>query len=237
MKEITDPSKKWKFNFPKAKIIDKIPFFQEICKGKTVLHLGCTDHLELIDFRISQDKHVHYEVLKTASQIHGIDLNKESIDYLHKKYGMNNLFEYDITSSEKPDYLLDTYDIVIIPEILEHIENVKDFLLGVKKFLNEKSLLIISVPNVHRLNNFLTVLRGYEMVNPDHVNYYSYMTLKGLLEKLEFSINEWYIYIYGVSHRPFLKYGVRWFQSIVKSILIEITPWFGDGIVVVAKKK
>ena len=121
--------------------------------------------------------------------------------------------------------------------MVRYIENVKDFLLGVKKFLNEKSLLIISVPNVHRLNNFLTVLRGYEMVNPDHVNYYSYMTLKGLLEKLEFSINEWYIYIYGVAHRPFLKYGVRWFQSIVKSILIEITPWFGDGIVVVAKKK
>lgn len=232
----TDPAKYWKFKFPRAKIINKIPYFKQICKGKSVLHIGCTDHLELINFRIKDGAHVHTEIMKITPQVHGIDVNIEAIDYLKSKYDIHNIINYDISNDERPSGLFNDYDIILIPEVLEHIENVKDFMLGIKKFMRNDSLLILSTPNVHNVHNFFTAIGRYEMVNPDHVNYYSYMTLKRLLEKLDFSVIEWNIYIYGVAHRPFLKYGVRWLGSILKSVLIEMNPWFGDGIVVVAKK-
>lgn len=233
----TDPAKNWKFKFPKTNIINKIPYFKQICNGKTVLHIGCTDHLELIDFRIIDGTHVHTEIMKESTKVHGVDLDIEAMDYLKSKYDIHNIINYDISSDEKPSELYNDYDIILIPEVLEHIENVKDFMLGIKKFMRDDSLLILSTPNAHNVHNFFTAFGRYEQVNPDHVNYYSYMTLKGLLEKLDFTIIEWNIYIYGVAQRPFLKYGVRWFGSILKSILIEMNPWFGDGIVVVAKKK
>jgi len=57
-------------------------------------------------------------------------------------------------------------------------------------------------------------------------------TMKSLLEDLGFVIDTWYIY--SNPNRRF-KYGVLSIQRLLKSLLIEVNPLFGDGIIVQAK--
>ncbi|MCK4733312.1 MAG: hypothetical protein KAT65_12735, partial [Methanophagales archaeon] len=82
---------------------------------------------------------------------------------------------------------------------------------------------------------FFTVLKGYEEVNPDHKYYFSFSTLKCLLEGAGFKVDKWYIYIFGNPKRTFFKCGLTSLHGLIKSLLIEINPWFGEGIIVQVK--
>ena len=122
---------------------------------------------------------------------------------------------------EIPDELLKSYHVVLIPEVIEHILNLGSFLKSIKKFMSSKSLLVIGTPNSFKLHSLFTVFKGYEEVNPDHKYYFSYMTLKKLLEDTGFVIEKWYIYIYGNPKRRLFKYGIKNVQGLIKSLLIK----------------
>lgn len=233
MKDI-DPRTQWKWKLPNVRLVNNQEFYCSLVQGKSVLHVGCTDHRELIDIKIEQHSFLHLKLAKYAKVVHGIDINKEAIDYLRTRYDVTNIFYYDITRDLLPDGLLPAYDIILIPEVVEHILDLGSFLRAVKKFMSPESWLIIGTPNAFKLHNFFTVFKGYEEANPDHKIYFSQSTLKSLLEDIGFVIDTWCIYIYGNPNRRF-KYGVLGIQRLLKSLLIEVNPWFGDGIIVQAK--
>ncbi len=232
LKRESDPREFWKYKLPKVEIVDNHEFYSNIVSGKKVLHIGCTDHKELIDTKIRKNEYLHTKLIKKASLIHGIDVNKEAIDYLKNKYNISDLYYYDVTHETIPSCLLKKYDIILVPEVLEHVLNLGNFLQAIKKFMSSESLLIVSTPNAFKSHSFFTVLKGYEETNPDHKYYFSYVTLKSLLEECGFMIEKWQIYIYGDSKRKLFKYGRRGMQNLIKSLLIERSHWFGDGIVI-----
>lgn len=234
--ECTDPRKNWRWKLPKVKLVNNQDFYCNLVQGKTVLHIGCTDHKELIDIKMKNHEYLHVKLMEHARIIHGIDINKEAIDYL-RTINITNIYYCDITQPKIPDELLASYDIILIPEVIEHILDLGNFLKSVKKFMSQKSLLVIGTPNSFRLHNFITAIKGYEEINPDHKYYFSYATLKSLLKEVGFTVIEWYIYIYGSPNRKFFKYGIRGIRAIFKSIFIEIDPWFGDGIILITRSK
>lgn len=229
-----DPRTQWKWRLPLVKLVSNQDFYCKLVEGKTVLHIGCTDHKELIDIKIRKNEYLHIKLMEHAKILHGIDINKEAIDYLKHKYNITNIYYCDPTQM-KVSSILNCYDIILIPEVIEHILDLGSFLKSVKKFMSPKSLLVIGTPNSFKLHNLFTLLKGYEEVNPDHKYYFSYSTLKHLLEESGFIVNKWYIYIYGNPNRKLFKYGVKSLQSLLKSIFVEINPWFGDGIIVECK--
>lgn len=235
LQESMDPRRRWKWRLPPVKLVNNQDFYCNLVEGKTVLHIGCTDHKELIDIKIREHQYLHIKLMKHAKIVYGIDINKEAIDYLKYRYNITNIYYCDITQTTVPSDMLESYDIVLIPEVIEHIPDLGGFLKGIKKFMSLESLLVIGSPNSFRVHNLLTVFKGYEEINPDHRYYFSYSTLKHLLEESGFIVDKWYIYIYANPNRKLLKYGVRSLQSLLKSIFIEISPWFGDGIIVQAK--
>jgi SAM-dependent methyltransferase len=230
-----DPRTQWKWRLPPVKLVNNRDFYGNLVQGKTVLHIGCTDHKELIDIKMKNHEYLHVKLMEHARIIHGIDINKEAIDYLRTKYNITNIYYCDVTQPKIPNELLVSYDIVLIPEVIEHILNLGNFLKSVRRFMSPKSLLVIGTPNTFKLHSFFTVLKGYEEVNPDHKYYFSYSTLKCLLGGAGFNIDKWYMYIYGNPKRMFFKYGLTSMQGLIKSLLIEINPWFGDGIIVQVK--
>ena len=233
MKDI-DPRTQWKWKLPNAGLVSNQDFYCSLVQGKSVLHVGCTDHKELIDIKIEQHSFLHLKLAEYAKVLHGIDINKGAIDYLRTRYNITNIFYSDLTRDLLPDSLLTAYDIILIPEVVEHISDLGSFLRAIKKFMSSESRLIIGTPNAFKLHNFFTVLKGYEEANPDHKIYFSQSTLKSLLEDLGFVIDTWHIYIYGNPNRRF-KYGISSIQGLLKSLLIDVNPWLGDGIIVQAK--
>lgn len=116
-----DPRTQWKWGLPRVKIVNGHDFYSSLVQGKTVLHIGCTDHKELIDIKMKNHEYLHVKLVKHAKIVHGIDINKEAIGYLRSKYDVTSIYHCDITQAKIPSELLASYDVVLIPETIEHI--------------------------------------------------------------------------------------------------------------------
>ena len=155
-------------------IIDsRFNFFKNVCEDKTVLHFGCTDWPIF-----KPDRNLHIKLSKHTKAIHGFDIDKEGIDNLKKYVKQDYFSEY----SEIPNI---QYDICLIPETIEHVDNVRTFLENVSN-INAKSF-IITAPNCFSKEQ---IRRNYygkdffvEVVHQDHNCWYSPYTLKNQIEK------------------------------------------------------
>ena len=78
-------------------------------------------------------------------------------------------------------------------------------------------------------------LRGkggsFEPVHPDHIAYYSYSTLKLVLERHDFDVEQFMFYDLGDEHRPHS--SKLW--NFVNDVSVKIAPQWADGIIAVCK--
>ena len=68
-----------------------------------------------------------------------------------------------------------------------------------------------------------------EMVHPDHVAYYSYSTLRLLVERHRMQVDNFLFYDIGKEHRP----HNRWFLNLINDVSVAIAPQWADGIIAV----
>jgi len=61
---------------------DRVIFLGTLLENKTVLHIGCADHLGVIDAKIAAGEHLHSALIETSKNVTGIDLNVEAIKHL-----------------------------------------------------------------------------------------------------------------------------------------------------------
>ena len=71
------------FSFPITHVdvktpTDRVTFLGSLLENKTVLHIGCADHLDVIDAKIAAGKHLHSALIKKSKYVTGIDLNVEA---------------------------------------------------------------------------------------------------------------------------------------------------------------
>jgi len=217
------------------KLVQRVDFIKEICRGRKVLHLGCTNYPYTGD-AIANEMLLHFELEKTASEVVGFDLDPRGLEILRSK-GSSNLFVADLEQLEKVS-VEDTFDVIIGGEMIEHLSNPGSFMKGVRRFMRADTKLVITTVNAYCAMRFLIYgLRGKgvrnEPVHPDHVSYYSYKTLNLLLERHGLAMNEFYFYDIGNEHRPFN----RWFYNLFNDICVRFSPQLSDGIIAVATLK
>ena len=217
------------------KLVQRVDFIKEICRGRKVLHLGCTNYPYTGD-AIANEMLLHFELEKTASEVVGFDLDPRGLEILRSK-GSSNLFVADLEQLEKVS-VEDTFDVIIGGEMIEHLSNPGSFMNGIRRFMRADTKLVITTVNAYCAMRFLIYgLRGKggrnEPVHPDHVSYYSYKTLNLLLERHGLAMNEFYFYDIGNEHRPFN----RWFYNLFNDICVRFSPQLSDGIIAVATLK
>lgn len=142
-------------------IKDRAAYLIEKAKGKVVLDIGCTGP---ISARVRMSASKYYGIDKVDGDcIVGVDLN------------------------HRPDLMpvFDDVEVVICSEILEHLSNPGYFLMALKEKY-PKRLVYITVPNA----GAYVVKDKCELVNAEHVCWYSYATLKQLLTRYDFEIKE-----------------------------------------------
>jgi len=217
------------------KLVQRVDFIKEICRGRKVLHLGCTNYPYTGD-AIANEMLLHFELEKTASEVVGFDLDPRGLEILRSK-GSSNLFVADLEQLEKVS-VEDTFDVIIGGEMIEHLSNPGSFMKGIRRFMRADTKLVITTINAYCAMRFLIYgVRGKggrnEPVHPDHVSYYSYKTLNLLLERHGLEMNEFYFYDIGNEHRPFN----RWFYNLFNDICVRFSPQLSDGIIAVATLK
>ncbi len=153
--------------------IDRLDLFRELCSNRRVLHVGC------VDWPIFDPKrNLHLQLSAFAGELTGLDNNEAGLDVL-KKHCHGAYFK---STSE----VSGTFDVVLVPEVIEHVPNVKSFLDELDTLSFER--IVFTVPNAFmpppgRLWNGSHPRKGgmVEVVHPDHKCWYSPYTLKNTI--------------------------------------------------------
>lgn len=214
----------------KIRTVQRVPYIVSQCEGKRVLHLGCTNW-PYTDDAIKSGMLLHADLAGACSELYGIDSDQEGLDRL-RELGFEDLFPGDLESLENSP-LSETFDVVVAGEMIEHLNNPGLFLSGVKRFLRDDSILIITTINAYCAMRFLIyALKGRtgenEPVHPDHVAYYSASTLGLLLKRHGFNEVEMLFYDLGIEHRPFNRKVLNLFNDLA----VTLFPQLSDGLIV-----
>lgn len=215
----------------KIDLVDRVSFIKESAAGRRALHLGCTNWPYTAD-SIAQGMLLHFDLEKIASELYGFDFDQEGIDVL-EAHGSKNLYRADLERLDEVP-LETTFDVIIAGEMIEHLNNPGRFFDGVKRFMDPSTDLVITTINAYSAMRFAMYgLRGRgginEPVHPDHVAYYSYRTLKLVVERNGLELRRFCFYDIGPEHRPYL----RWFYKAINDVSVKFSPQLGDGVIAV----
>lgn len=219
----------------KFEIIERVEFLKKSSKGKKVLHLGCTNYPYTRD-SIEKNMLLHFELKKSAEDLYGFDFDQPGIDIL-REAGFDKLFQADLENLA--DVGLDeTFDVIIAGEMIEHLSNPGLFLKGIQRFMNRDTKLLITTINAYcGMRNVIYALRGrggkMEPVHPDHVAYYSFATLKLIIEREGLALEKFSFYDLGKEHRP----HNTWYWNFVNDVCVRIAPQLADGVIAVCRLK
>lgn len=214
-------------------LVQRVDFVKSLCAGKKVLHLGCTNWPYTAE-AIENNMLLHNEIGKIAGELYGFDYDQQGIDLLSAS-GIQNLYRADL---EKLDEVAldETFDVIVAGEMIEHLNNPGLFLKGIQRFMNADTKLVITTVNAYCGMRFAIYgLRGKggnaEPVHPDHVAYYSYSTLKVLVERQNLHIDDFLFYDIGSDHRLLN----RPILNLINDICVWIAPQLADGVIAVCK--
>ncbi len=213
-------------NFP---LVDRVKYLKDAARGKKVLHLGCTDY-PFTEKVIANEMLLHFELGKIAGELYGFDFDERGIEIL-RSHGTKNLYRADLENLQDVP-LNETFDVIIAGEMIEHLSNPGLFLRGIQRFMNPQTNLIITTINAYcGMRMFTYGLRGkggaHEPVHPDHVAYYSFSTLKVLVERHDLKVKKFAFYNTGEEHRKL----APWKQKLANDISVRIAKQWADGII------
>ncbi|NOY92579.1 MAG: hypothetical protein GXP55_15410 [Deltaproteobacteria bacterium] len=148
-------------------IDDRREWLSGLCAGKSVLHVGCCD-VPIFD----PNNNLHIFLSKHTSRLDGLDISEPGIALLRRH--VDGMYFTD------PSRVTREYDIVLVPEVLEHTANPGQFLTGIFSIRAEKYL--VTAPHIQWYER--TQRRGAtfcESVHGDHKAWYSPYTLLNTL--------------------------------------------------------
>ena len=151
----------------------RIEVFARLCKDKRVLHIGCADWPIT-----SPDTSLHLGLQKYCAQLDGFDIHEEALTQL-RPFVHGKLFSH-------LDEITEHYDLVLVPEVMEHVPNVQEFLAQLNKINTQKY--VITVPDAYscfaRHFDYVADTEAFvEVVHPDHNCWYTPYTLSNVIRK------------------------------------------------------
>lgn len=172
-------------------VIDRMAYLVELCRGKKVIHLGCADHLELISSKRKNNMWLHDLLTNASEQCIGFDINKKAVEYINRDLGINNVFYEDIIKNPSNRMYNSEWDIMVMGEILEHVDNPVEFLSTIKKlYKGYLKRLAITIPNALRLENYIFSQKGYECINSDHRYWFTPYTISKVIHEAGLEVEE-----------------------------------------------
>lgn len=140
--------------------------------NKSILHIGCVDSL-----CYNKEHNLHIKLSSISKSLHGFDIDKNGIDILNEDCpsvyftDLNNVYN-------------ELYDIVLIPEVIEHVDNLGDFINNMAK-INTKEY-FITAPDISLYNTNISGIGDniHEAVHSDHKCWFSPYTLYNVCKPL-----------------------------------------------------
>jgi SAM-dependent methyltransferase len=132
-------------------------FAVRLARGKRVLDAGCGAG------------YGSAELADVAESVTGIDIAPVAVEYARAHYALPNLAFEEASCTQLP-FADGAFDLVVAFEVIEHLENWREFLQEVRRVLAPAGQVIVSTPN--RL--YYTESRGADGANPFHVHEFDF---------------------------------------------------------------
>jgi hypothetical protein len=227
---------KFSYKFPKLKVINnREQFLKEYVAGKSVLHGGCVDS-DLLEERKESQLFLHDILGQSAGKLVGVDVDRQGIEKM-LQLGYRDVFYADLESWDYPG----KFDVIVLGEIIEHIDNCGDFLHSVRKFCGPDTEVIFTTPNNYYFLFWLYTLAGKESIHPDHNYLFSFHSIKSLLGKFGFRVRENIVLWNKVdftrvddTRSKRLKKRIAAFFVNGFQLLRYFAPQYGKGIIIIA---
>ncbi|MCX6332924.1 MAG: hypothetical protein NT092_01300 [Bacteroidia bacterium] len=153
-----------------------------LIKGTDVIHVGCSDHIPLIQDKIKHNTWLHKNITEASKSCIGIDIDRESIEFLKNELGYQNVIHGDIVTDDIPVLKEKQWDYVVFGEIIEHLNSPVDFLRTFRsKYGSNVKKFVITVPNIYNRNIMKNMLSFKEIINSDHKFWFTPYTLAKVL--------------------------------------------------------
>lgn len=142
-------------------------YCSKLCDDQKVLHIGCSDY-PIFD----KGTNMHLHLVNYAKELHGCDPN--GVDKLREHY--DGVYFSNIQEANS------AYDVILVPNIIEHLEN-PGLLIDELFSINFKKMFVL-VPN-YKIYEQATYENGIftEKIHPDHYFWPSPYTLWNLFRK------------------------------------------------------
>lgn len=172
----------------------------DLVADKRVLHLGCTDHEELIDKKLASGNYFHQLLGYVTSDCLGVDIDSNAVGYARSK-GINNIICADITQPGIREITSQKWDYLLLGEILEHIDNPVWFLKKIHEHYGACfNALIITAPNAFGIPFMHAALNTKtEWINADHRYWFTPYTLWKVIHQAGFVLSDMQMSLYEMS--------------------------------------
>jgi hypothetical protein len=222
-----------------ARPVDRLDFIAAQVRGKAVFDLGALDETAL-NAKRGKDTWLHARLCQSAARVLGIDnsalLPAEGMDTVNGGRIVHaNIFDLGpvVARHGRPD-------VIVAGELIEHLPDAEGFLRSLKANPALAGVsFVFSTPNACCWHNALVGLAGCESMHRDHVQVYSYKTLRTLFARAGIELCT-----LVPSHARFIEMmndargvtavGVRAFQGVVNT-LEYLTPMLSGGWIGVAR--
>ncbi|NDA63399.1 MAG: methyltransferase domain-containing protein [Chitinophagia bacterium] len=119
-------------------LIEWVKANRKILTGKSIVEIGCGSGTNI--FEINQ-------ACPDIAKLYGFDLNKDAIECANSLKTKLSQEKVEFFAADCTTYALsEQVDIILLMDILEHLNRPQEFLSSIVPLLHEKGLVIISVP-------------------------------------------------------------------------------------------
>jgi len=162
-----------------------------------------------------------------GNKVFGVDLSEQALRMAQEK----GIICLKADAVESLPFKNKTFDVVIAAEIIEHVFNLDNFILEIKRVLKTDGSLVLSTPNVASLGRRLLLLLGrnpmieigIETESAGHIRYFVKESLFRLLAKYGFKISMFDsdVVNFDNSGRNFSRFLARIFHGLGKSLIVK----------------
>lgn len=181
-------------------------YVEKIVKGTTTLSLGCAAGEQF------------WKLEGVANEIYGLDIDREFITTHNQG---KNLFYGDLNKFDWFDQLPKNVDLIVITEVLEHLEAPVKTLRYIRDEKNRDCKVLLSVPNGGSLGRFiLSALRVSARYPQDwqHLYVFNEATIKNCCKEAGLEVLELVPY-----------------ARIKRYRMLRFCPWFASGFFVLCR--
>ena len=165
-------------------IPDRDAWIINLCTGKKVLHLGCTDW-PLTDDRLNKGDLLHQKLSGVCELLVGVDPDENGIKAMRKAMPKHVFHVSRAEDMRNISGIAEaSWDIILAADVVEHISDLGAALDSVSALMEPSTELLVTTPSAFSLKRFLAwCFAGTEHVHPDHCFYFSPSTLTQILNR------------------------------------------------------